>query len=206
MKGKFITIEGVEGCGKSTQINLIAEYLKSRGHVVDVTREPGGTAISEAIRDLLLDPQNEDMGSTTELLLYEAARAQHVKQRIKPALEAGTTVICDRFVDSTTAYQGAGRGIPFEDLDRLHSIATDNTWPDLTIIIDLPAAVGLNRAKEVGESDRIEQESIDFHQRVRSGFLNLAQEQPERIKVVDGSKGVNEVFTDICALIDQIID
>lgn len=197
MRGRFITFEGVEGCGKTTQIGLLRTYFESRGRLVDVTREPGGTPIGEAIRGLLLDPDHTAMGPAAELLLYAAARAQHVHQRIRPALEAGTVVLCDRYADSTLAYQGSGRGLPFETLARLHDLATDGLWPDLTFVIDLPAEEGLRRARGRGRSDRLEQESISFHERVRQGFLRLAEQAPARIKIIDGTQSVEEVATAI---------
>lgn len=186
MKGLFITFEGVEGCGKSTQLERLKEHLETAGHTVVVTREPGGTPIAEAIREILLDPDNTAMGATAELLLYEAARAQHVHEKIAPALAAGNIVLCDRFADSTTAYQGAGRGIAPDVLHGLHITATEGLWPDLTILLDLDVKIGLERARTRGRKDRLEREAIDFHQRVRDGFLALANAEPARIAVVDG--------------------
>ena len=186
MKGCFITIEGVEGSGKSTQVEKLRMFIEGRGHKVDTTREPGGVPIAEAIREVLLNPNHTAMAPITELLLYEAARAQHVAQRIRPALDSGTWVICDRFADSTTAYQGAGRGLPLSDLANLHALATAGLEPDLTILIDLAAEEGLRRAARDHVSDRIEREAIDFHRRVREEFLRLAETHPTRIKTVDG--------------------
>lgn len=193
MRGWFITFEGVEGCGKTTQIGLLRDYFESRGRLVEVTREPGGTPIGEAIRGLLLDPDHTAMGPAAELLLYAAARAQHVHQRIRPALDAGRVVLCDRFADSTLAYQGSGRGLPLDTLARLHEVATDGLWPDLTLTIDLPVEEGMRRARSRGRSDRLEQESIAFHERVREGFLRLAEQSPSRIKIIDGTQSVEEV-------------
>ncbi len=152
MTGLFISFEGIEGSGKSTQVQCLQAYLESAGYEVTVTREPGGTPIAEAIRGLLLDPENVAMSPTTELLLYEAARAQHVHERVRPALAAGRMVLCDRFVDSTTAYQGAGRGLGGEALERLHQLATDNLVPDLTFLLDLPADVALVRGTRSGST------------------------------------------------------
>jgi len=197
MNGKFITMEGIEGCGKSTQIVRLRHDLESRGFHVDVTREPGGTATGEAVRELLLDRGRTEIGSTGELLLYEAARAQHVDERIRPALEAGKIVLCDRFADSTTAYQGAGRAISEETVLALHQTATRGVWPDLTIVIDLPVEVGLARATQAQRPDRLESEPVEFHRRVRDGFLRIAQREPNRVKVVDGTQPIDEVYAAI---------
>ena len=203
--GLLVSFEGVEGSGKSTQVARLRDYLESQGRAVEVTREPGGTPIGEAIREILLDPRNEAMTGTTELLLYEAARAQHVAQRIRPALEAGRIVLCDRFADSTTAYQGAGRGVAPEVVGRLHEVATEGVWPDLTVVIDVPAEVGLARVTQGGPFDRLEREGLSFHQRVRTGFLRLAEEEPERVKVVDGTRSIDEVAGAIRALVDALL-
>ncbi len=205
MSGLFITFEGIEGSGKSTQAEILRVYLEDKGIRVDMTREPGGTPIAEAIRTVLLDPAYGEMDPTAELLLYQAARSQHVHERILPALEAGVTVLCDRFTDSTTAYQGAGRGLPAPELEALHSMATGGLVPDLTILIDLAAEVGLARATRDGESDRIEQESIDFHERVRAGFLDLAQQDRDRVKQVDGQESPERVATAIRTEIDILL-
>ena len=197
MKGLFVTMEGVEGSGKSTQIALLKDYLQTKGRSVDVTREPGGTPIGEAVRTVLLDPANDAMDSMAELLLYEAARAQHVAQLIRPALDRGAIVICDRFSDSTTAYQGAGRGLSKEDMDRLHGLATRGLVPDLTILIDLPVAEGLSRAKRYRDGDRIELEPEEFHERVRQAFLRLAKDEPDRVKIVDGLLPMEKVAEEI---------
>ncbi len=204
MKGRFITFEGVEGCGKSTQIALLRQHIESRGRAVQVTREPGGTVISEAIRELLLNPEHTAMGSTTELLLYAAARAQHVHERIRPAIEAGTVLLCDRFADSTIAYQGYGRGLPLETLGRLHELAAAGIRPDLTLVIDVPVEEGLSRARNRGRSDRLEQEALDFHERVRQGFLQLAEQEPQRIKIVNGIQSVEDVATAILGHVDAL--
>jgi len=205
MSGCFITFEGVEGCGKSTQIARLHDYLVSIGHDVVVTREPGGTPIAEAIRDVLLNPDHEAMGATAELLLYEAARAQHIHEKIAPALEAGQVVLCDRFADSTTAYQGAGRGIAPEVLNNLHRMATGGIWPDLTLLIDLTADQGLERARHRGRKDRMEQESVNFHRRVREGFLELARAEPARIRVIDGDAPIESVQQAIREAVEAIL-
>jgi dTMP kinase len=197
MRGAFITFEGVEGCGKTTQLRLLEAHLRAQGQEVLVTREPGGPPIAEAIRGILLDPENRAMGPTTELLLYAAARAQHVYETIWPALELGKTVLCDRFADSTAAYQGAGRGIPRDMLDQLHQLATGGIQPDRTFLLDLPPAEGLARARTRGRADRLEQESLPFHERVRAGFLALAEAEPQRILVVDARQEVEVLAAQI---------
>ena len=197
MKGRFITFEGVEGCGKSTQIELLRAQLEAEGRTVLVTREPGGPPIAESIRELLLNPGHDAMAPMAELLLYEAARAQHVAERIRPALDAGHIVLCDRFYDSTTAYQGAGRALPREIVEGLHELATGGLRPELTLLLDLSAETGLARARKRGRSDRIEQEAIDFHERVRAAFLELAQREPERITIIDAALSIENVAATI---------
>jgi dTMP kinase len=206
MSGALITIEGIEGCGKTTQIARLKTYLEARGHRVEVTREPGGTPIAEAIRAILLDPANTALSPTTELLLYEAARAQHVDDRITPALKAGKVVLCDRFADSTTAYQGAARGLPTETVQALHAIATRGVWPRLTIVIDVPVEIGLKRAGRRSASDRIEQEPVEFHERVRAEFLRLAEREPARVKVVNGALAEEVVADAIARLVDASLE
>ncbi|MBP8129404.1 MAG: dTMP kinase [Candidatus Hydrogenedentes bacterium] len=205
MKGLFITFEGIEGCGKTTQLKRAQRYLEESGHKVVVTREPGGTAVGEAIRDVLLDPLHVSLAPATELLLYAAARAQHVAEKIAPALEEGRIVLCDRFADSTTAYQGGGRGLSLEDIRMLHAIAVGGLAPDLTVLLDLSASAGLERARARGRYDRLEREAILFHERVRDAFLQLAAEAPERIKVVDGSQSVDEVAAAVQARLDALL-
>lgn len=206
MSGALITIEGIEGCGKTTQIVRLKKHLEARGYRVDVTREPGGAPIAEAIRAILLDPANVALSPTTELLLYEAARAQHVDERIAPALAAGKVVLCDRYADSTTAYQGAARGLPSETVQTLHAIATRGVWPLLTIVIDVPVATGLHRAGRRSASDRIEQEPVEFHERVRTEFLRLAEREPGRVKVVDGALPEVVVAEAIASLVDAVLE
>lgn len=204
MSGLFITFEGVEGCGKTTQIGLLEERLVSAGREVVLTREPGGTPIAEAIRDVLLDLANGSMSAMAELFLYEAARAQHVDELIRPALERGAVVLCDRFADSTTAYQGGGRGLPESDLRRLHELATGGVWPSLTIVLDLAVACGLGRARGRGRMDRIERESVVFHERVRAVFLALGESEPERVKIVDASRPVEDVAEAVWHCVDVL--
>ncbi len=206
MRGVFITFEGIEGCGKSTQAHLLRRHLEAEGHDVVLTREPGGTPISEAIREMLLDPANAAMSPLAELLLYEAARAQHVHELIRPAIEAGSIVVCDRFYDSTTAYQGAGRGLPEIDFERLHDMATGGLSPDLTLFLDLPVEEGLKRAANAAAPDRIERESIEFHERVRKGFLELAAQHPGRIRTLDAGRTPEDIAIAVSALVDPLIE
>jgi dTMP kinase len=192
--GVFITFEGVEGCGKSTQARLFAQRLSAMGAPVRVLREPGGTQVGEAIRSILLDPANAGLDARAELLLYEASRAQLVAEVIEPALEAGEVVICDRFLDSTTAYQGYARGIPLDEVKRLNDAAAGGLVPDLTIVVDLDPALGLERAcRDSAGADRLEAEEIAFHERVREGFLAVARDEPQRVVVVPGDGTLEEV-------------
>jgi dTMP kinase len=186
---------------------MLTEWLRASGYEVVNTREPGGTPIAETIREMLLDPANKALASTAELLLYAAARAQHVAELIRPALAAGKVVICDRFADSTTAYQGAGRGLRPETVASLHAIATDGVWPDLTVVIDVTVEEGLARAR--GRSiplNRLEQESLAFHHRVRAGFLALAESEPERVKRVDGTRPTEQVHASIAAMVRDVLE
>lgn len=205
MKGLFITFEGIEGCGKTTQLKRAQRYLEERGFPVLVTREPGGTTIGEAIRSVLLDPLHVAIAPATELLLYAAARAQHVAELIRPALEEGRIVLCDRFADSTTAYQGGGRGLSLDGIRALHALATGGLQPDLTLLLDLPADAGLERARARGRYDRLEREAILFHERVRDSFLRLAAEAPDRIKTVDGSDCIDRVAAAVRAHLDALL-
>ncbi|MBT1076012.1 dTMP kinase [Geobacter grbiciae] len=196
--GFFITFEGIEGCGKSTQVRLVAERLNRAGHGVVVTREPGGCPIADAIRAILLDAHNSAMVPMAELLLYAAARAQHVTEVIEPALAAGKIVLCDRFTDSTLAYQGFGRKLDRELIARLNSLAAGSIRPDLTLLLDCPVDTGLARAmarintSSAAREERFEQESILFHERIRDGFLSLAATEPARFVVLDGSGDIEE--------------
>jgi dTMP kinase len=203
--GLFIAFEGVEGCGKSTQIIHLKHYLESQGYDVMITREPGGTPIGEAIRSVLLEPAYQAMTAMTEVLLYEAARAQHVAERIRPALAAGQIVLSDRFADSTTAYQCGGRGLSREWIERLHTIAADGLWPDLTVVLDVPVAMGLERAEQESPRDRIESEPLAFHERVREAFLTLAKAEPHRVKVIDGTRNAEVVAAEIRGHVDPLL-
>lgn len=187
--GLFISFEGIEGCGKSTQAKLLGSWLKARGFKVVLTREPGGPSISEKIRKILLDNRNRGMSDLTELLLLQASRVQHLAQVIIPALKAGKVVICDRFADSSTAYQGYGRGMDLKMVDELNQFAVDGFWPKLTLVLDLPVEKGFSRAQgRHRRLDRMETQALKFHKRVRQGFKAIAAGNPERVKILDGSQ------------------
>jgi dTMP kinase len=193
--GLFITMEGPDGSGKSTQIRLLAERLGERGIHYLTTREPGGTPISDKIRALLLDPSHGEMAPKTEALLYAASRAQHVAEVISPALARGEVVLCDRYIDASLAYQATGLHLSHEYVRRLSVEATDGLWPTRTYLIDVPVEIGIERAaKSRGLGlDRIEQRALDYHRRVRERFLQLAAEEPERFCVIDGTRTTDEV-------------
>ena len=191
--GKFITFEGIEGVGKSTNIAHLTRALQSRGINVLTTREPGGTPMAERIRDLVAEHGDEAMPDIAELLLVFAARALHVNNVIEPALSAGTWVICDRFTDSSRAYQGGGRGLPQEDINRLAQWVHGDLRPDLTILLDAPVEVGMNRAGRRNEPDRFESEQSEFFERVRATYLQLAEHEPQRFVVVDATQDLDVV-------------
>jgi dTMP kinase len=193
MRGRFITLEGSEGSGKSTNLAYIHQKLLTNGIDVVLTREPGGTPLAERIRELLLDHRQAAMSSDTELLLMFAARAQHLQELILPSLEAGKWVLCDRFTDATYAYQGAGRGISEERIAVLEQWVQGALRPDLTFFLDLPVAQGLARAGERSAPDRFEREQIDFFERVRQGYLRRAEREPQRYRVVDASMPLDAV-------------
>jgi len=212
MSGLFITFEGTEGCGKTTQIRLLEDFLKLRSHDTLLTREPGGTRIGDQIRRILLSVENRTMIPIAELFLYAAARSQHVQEVIKPALKDGRIVLCDRFADATTAYQGAARKIEKEFLIQVHKIATGGLEPNLTILLDLPAEVGLKRAWErnereriSGREDRFEQEAIEFHERVREGYLEIAREDPSRVKVINALEPVDTIHQRVVQEVMRIV-
>jgi dTMP kinase len=191
----FVTLEGPDGSGKSTQIARLAARLGEKGIEHVTTREPGGTPISDQIRALLLDPQNKAMVAKTEALLYAASRAQHVAEVIRPALARGEVVLCDRYIDASIAYQATGLGLSIDYVRRLNEEATDGLWPHRTYLIDVPCELGITRAAHArgGGLDRIEQRDLTYHQRVREQFLLLAKEQPERFCLIDGTKPLDEV-------------
>ena len=199
----FISFEGIEGSGKSTQVKLLAEHLRTKGQDVLETAEPGGTKIGNKIRKLLLEPRNH-MDPLAELLLYYSARAQHVRERIYPAILGNTIVITDRFTDSTVAYQGHARGIDLSVIDALNDIVVPDMKPYLTILLDFDVEEGLRRNRDAQKDDRFEQETIDFHNRVRQGFHQIAKEEPERIKLVDASQSREEVSREIIKIVEEI--
>lgn len=212
----FITFEGIEGCGKTTQIRLLAESLQQSGKEVLLTREPGGCPIADKIRSILLDADNSAMTPKAELLLYAAARAQHSDEVIRPALAGGKIVLCDRFTDATSAYQGCGRGLDQGLISDLNAIATGGCVPDLTVLIDCPVELGLERAMariEAGSAadrnhlreERFERESLEFHQRVRDGYLRLAATHTDRFIVIDGSAPITTIAATICKAVSQRI-
>ena len=191
-RGILITLEGGEGTGKSTQLSMLADLLHDAGLAVLVLREPGGTVLGEAIREVLLDPKRTGISDRAELLLYEASRAQLVAEVLRPALAAGKIVICDRFYDSTTAYQGHARGLSLDEVEALNRFATAGLTPDLTIVFDIDPATGLGRATANG-ADRLESEEAAFHDRVRQGFTRIAEDEPERVVIIDASGTPDEV-------------
>jgi len=205
MKGMFISFEGIEGTGKSTQARLLADHLKEKGYRVIQTMEPGGTRISLKIRELLLSMESKAMDHVAELLLYNAARVQHIKEIIGPALERGDIVITDRFSDSTVAYQGYARGIDLQLIDSLDMIATKKLRPDITILFDIDVRTGLARNKELGKNDRLELEDISFHEKVRKGFLQMAAIESGRIKVVDCSESLDRVHQKVVKIISEFL-
>ena len=194
MRGNFITFEGADGSGKTTQIELIKKYLEEQGHEVLLTREPGGSNLGNKIREILLHYDGE-VDSLCELLLYMADRAQHVKKVILPALEAGKIVLCDRYIDSSVSYQGYARGLDIERIMKLNTIATDGLEPDLTIVFDVETQTAIERVGEI--KDRLEQEGIEFHKKLRYGYLELAKRFPNRIKTVNANLSIDEVFEQV---------
>lgn len=188
MRGRFITVEGVEGAGKSTLIDALRECLEADELEVMVTREPGGTRLGEALREVLLDNHQREMVPEAELLLMFAARVQHVKETIRPALDAGTWVICDRFTDATYAYQGYGRRMPLAHIQYLEKWLQEDLRPDLTVLLDLPVETGLARTGGRGGPDRFETEADEFFERVRKGYLEMARAEPDRFRKVDASR------------------
>jgi len=197
VKARFITFEGVEGAGKSTQVETIAACLTQKKIPFLITREPGGTALSESIRDLLITPSDQAMAINTELLLVFAARAQHLEEVILPALHQGTWVICDRFTDATYAYQGGGRQLPMATIATLERLVQQGLQPDLTLLFDIPVQQGLARAAKRAALDRFEQQEIDFFERVRSVYLARQQQDPDRFCLIDGSQ-------DLAAVTDNV--
>lgn len=198
-KGHFITVEGIDGVGKSTQAALMEAVLDSAGYDVLRLREPGGVKISEQIRAILLDPANAEMGDVCELLLYEAARAQLVHQVIRPALAAGVTVVCDRFYDSTTAYQAFADGLDRNMVSQANELAVDGCRPDLTLVFDLPVEDALRRRSGREAEDRLELKGLEFQERVAAGFRAVAADEPDRVKLIDAGGSIAEVFSGVTA-------
>ena len=208
--GFFVTFEGIEGCGKSTQINLLEKVLAEKDIPFSLTREPGGTEIGAKIRSILLDTNNRDIRPATELLLYAADRAQHVESVIRPALSEGKVLICDRYFDATTAYQGNARGLDSELILSLNRIASSGLTPDLTFLIDCPVEIGLERAiqrseDEAPEEMRFEKEALSFHHKVREGYLKIAESNPERVKIINGNRPVEKVHEEIAGIFMEAI-
>lgn len=206
MRGKFITLEGVEGVGKSTNLATIEKVLQSLNIDYIKSREPGGSSIAERIRALLLDPDAEPMSELAELLLVFAARAEHLEKVIRPSLENGVWVLCDRFTDATFAYQGGGRGLSTAIIDQLQALVQGDLRPDLTVILDLDPAIGLERARERGALDRFEKEEQLFFNRVREAYLAIAEAEPKRCMVIDASKPLEQVGHDLVAALNERIE
>ena len=204
-KGLFISLEGSDGAGKSTQIEYVKKFFEQKGITPIMTREPGGTAISEKLREILLDKENAAMNPVTEMLIYAAARAQIVSELIKPALEAGEVIICDRFVDSSIAYQAYGRKLG-DMVEKVNAYAVDGTLPDMTIFLDLDPEIGKARVGERGESDRLELEKMDFHYRVYNGYKAVAAANPERIQVIDANRSIEEIRDDIYSRLEKLCE
>ena len=206
MKGYFITFEGVEGSGKTTQIAILCHYLETRGYRVVRTREPGGTKIGDSIRSLILDAKNREMDAKTELFLYLASRAQHLKEIILPALSEGKVVVCDRFTDATLVYQGYGRGLPPREIELIARFASGGLHPDLTFLLDIDAKAGLARLKGRAEINRLDREALHFHETVRQGYLALAKKHPRRIQYIYTDAGVEEISQKIRECVDDILE
>jgi dTMP kinase len=206
MKGLFITLEGGEGAGKSTQIDHLRRWFADQGRDVLVTRQPGGTPLAEEIRDLLLHRPDQPVHELTELLLMFAARAQFLAEQVRPALEEGMVVLCDRFTDSTYAYQGGGRGMPRESIDVLAELVHGDLEPDLTLLLDLPVSQGMARAADRSRADRIEQEDLAFFERVRQAFLEQAAREPGRIAVIDAARPPGAVWDAIRTCLEERFD
>ncbi len=212
-KKMFITLEGIEGCGKTTQINHLSTFFENRGQPCVVTREPGGTAIGKEIRSILLNPSNKDMVPRAELLLYMADRAQHIAALVKPRLAENSVVLCDRYFDATVVYQGFARGLDTRFIYELHRLVLEDFKPDITILLDLSPRIGLARAwKQLdngtrsGTESRFEEETLSFHEKVRAGYLELARLEPERFRTIDASGDENQVQKDIREALMQYLD
>jgi len=203
MQARFITVEGIEGVGKSTHMAFIQQWLEARGVKVETSREPGGTPLAEQIRDVLLAPRTENMPEMAELLMMFAARSVHLENRIRPALEQGRWLLCDRFTDATFAYQGAGRGMDIARIAELEETVQGTLRPHLTLLLDAPVEIGLGRARARGEADRFEQEAVEFFRRVRQGYLARAQADPGRVRIVDASGSLEQVQADLVQVLEK---
>ncbi len=201
-KGLFITFEGADGCGKTTQMKLLAEYLKNNGYEVVLTREPGGKGLGEKVREILLNYDGE-VSDRCESFLFLADRAQNIDIIVNPAVESGKIVLCDRHIDSTLAYQGYGRGLDLKRIKMLNDIATNGRKPDLTIVFDIDVETSMKRVG--AEKDRMESAGIEFHNKVRNGYLEIAKEEPERIKVVNAAQSIENVFEDVKRIVKNIL-
>ena len=201
-KGLFITFEGVDGCGKTTQINLLSEYLQKQGHEVLLTREPGGKGLGEKLREILLNYDGE-VSDRCESFLFLADRAQHIDIIVNPAVQEGKIVLCDRHTDSTVAYQGYGRGLDIETINKLNNLATNDRKPDLTFVFDIDTETSMKR---VGKNqDRMESAGIEFQTKVRNGYLEIAKQEPERVKVIDATKSIEEIHAEVLKYIKNIL-
>jgi len=209
----FITLEGIEGSGKTTQIGRLAKFLGERGVECVMTRQPGGTLIGENIRAILLDPASTALEPMTELLLYLADRCQHIYELIRPCLDAGKAVVCDRYFDATVVYQGFARGLNIELIQKLHQILFDDLKPDMTLLLDLAPEVGLKRAwqqlnngQRSGHESRFEAETLAFHEKVRAGYLELARLEPERFQIINAAQSQDQVFTAISKIVASFLE
>jgi len=206
VKGLFITLEGPDGSGKSTVARLLADYLREKGYDVLTTREPGGTKISEDIRNIILDTKNTNMSYVTEALLYAASRAQHVYQKIKPAKEEGKIIICERFVLSSLVYQGIGRGLGIENVKAINDFAIQGVEPDITLFFDIPPEVGLKRKNRRDRGDRLEREKLEFHKQVYEGYLSLIKLYEGKIILIDATKTKEDIFQQSIRIIDDLLE
>jgi len=212
MSGCFITFEGVEGSGKTTQIQLAGEFLREKGLPVIVTQEPGGTPLGERIREILLNQVGFDISGEAEVFLFAAARAQHTDRLIRPALEKGQVILCDRFSDATIAYQAYGRGLPLEAVREICRLASRGLSPRITLLFDLPVEKGLERAfrriagrEEASREDRFERENLDFHRRIREGYLAIARQEPDRVKIIDASQDIETTRREVLAILSSAL-
>tara|TARA_B100000446_G_scaffold141385_2_gene134000 strand:- start:23308 stop:23937 length:630 start_codon:yes stop_codon:yes gene_type:complete len=203
-RGKFITLEGTEGVGKTTNLTFIQEWLEQKNVPLIVTREPGGTPLAEELREMLLRKRDEPVDASAELLMVFAARAQHLNQVIRPALERGEWVLCDRFTDATYAYQGAGRGLSLEMIETLENLVQEELRPDLTIVLDIDVETGLARASDRAALDRFESEAVEFFHRVRGGYRTRVAQQPDRYRVIDAGQNLKAVQSDVAAVLEQL--